>query len=80
MAVSGRVGTNGYRQGGATRRQFAVYLQRLGAYDGANLDGGNSTTLLVRRSLTGGFTRMDQPASSWQRPVPNVFTLETVKP
>jgi hypothetical protein len=66
VAVAGPAGT---RMGGATVHQFADYLRRLGAVRAINLDGGTSTTLLVRKSVGGPYVRLDRAATEAQRPV-----------
>ena len=73
VTVSGRATIAGVRYGGATIHQMADYMARLGSYDATNLDGGGSTTMLVR-TPTGKVLRMDRPIGQVQRPVPNVFS------
>ena len=48
-------------------------MARLGAWDATNLDGGGSTTMLVRNTA-GTVVRMDRASWEAQRPVPNVFS------
>jgi hypothetical protein len=66
VAVAGPAGT---RMGGATVHQFADYLRRLGAVKAINLDGGTSTTLLVRKTVGGPYVRLDRATTEAQRPV-----------
>ena len=76
MAVSGRGSGGGSESGGVTIHQEATLMQHLGAVDAVNLDGGTSTTLLVRHHIGGAFVRMDEPPRVAQRHVPNVLTFE----
>jgi exopolysaccharide biosynthesis protein len=73
VTVSGRATVDGVRYGGATIHQMADYMATLGSYDATNLDGGGSTTMLVR-TTAGTVVRMDRSGSEWQRAVPNVFS------
>jgi hypothetical protein len=73
VTVSGRATVNGVRYGGATIHQMADYMATLGSYDATNLDGGGSTTMLVR-TTAGTVVRMDRSGSEAQRAVPNVFS------
>jgi hypothetical protein len=68
---------NGYRIGGLGLAQEANVALALGFVDASELDGGGSTTAMVRRS-DGNWDRVDDPDSLWQRPVPN--SLIWVKP
>ncbi len=69
VAVSGRATLAGVRWGGASVHQFADYLRQLGALTAVNLDGGTSTTLLVRKTVGGPLVRLDRSMSEYQRPV-----------
>lgn len=71
VAISGRATVNGVRWGGATNHQAADYLVALGARIATKLDGGTSTTLLVRRTVGGPLLRLDRSASEYQRPTPD---------
>jgi hypothetical protein len=73
VTVSGRATVNGVRYGGATIHQMADYLQKLGAWNATNLDGGGSTTMLARLP-SGTVVRLDRGLSEAQRAVPNVFS------
>ncbi|MEO8106313.1 MAG: phosphodiester glycosidase family protein [Actinomycetes bacterium] len=68
---------NGYRIGGLGLAQEANVAKALGFVEASELDGGGSTTAMVRRS-DGGWDRVDDKDSIWQRPVPNA--LVWVKP
>jgi hypothetical protein len=69
VTVSGRATVDGTRWGGSTVHQFAEILRALGARHATALDGGTSTTLLIRRSVGGPLVRLDRPISEYQRPV-----------
>jgi hypothetical protein len=72
VTVTGRATVDGVRYGGATIHQMADYMATLGSYDATNLDGGGSTTMLVR-TTSGTVARVDRCGCEWQRAVPNVF-------
>ena len=69
VTASGRATVNGTRFGGATVHQFAMLLRQLGARTAINLDGGTSTTLLVRRTVGGPLLRLDRGLTEYMRPV-----------
>jgi len=69
VSASGRATVNGTRFGGATVHQFAVLLHQLGARTAINLDGGTSTTLLVRTTIGGPLMRLDRGLGEVMRPV-----------
>jgi hypothetical protein len=68
---------NGYRIGGLGLAQEANVAIALGFAEASELDGGGSTTALVRRA-DGDWDRVDDPDSLYQRPIPN--SLIWVKP
>lgn len=68
---------SGYRIGGLGLAQEANVAKALGFVEASELDGGGSTTAMVRRS-DGGWDRVDDKDSIWQRPIPNA--LIWVKP
>ncbi len=68
---------NGYRIGGLGLAQEANVAVALGFVEADELDGGGSTTAMVRRS-DGDWDRVDDPDTLWQRPVPN--SMIWVKP
>lgn len=76
MTVSGRATKDGVRWGGATAHQVGDYMKSLGAYEAISLDGGTSTTMVVRYALGGGVYRVDRAAGDSQRAVPNVLAVE----
>lgn len=68
---------NGYRIGGLGLAQEANVAIALGFVEADELDGGGSTTAMVRRA-DGDWDRVDDPDTLYQRPVPN--SLIWVKP
>ncbi|GAA0627411.1 hypothetical protein GCM10009547_33690 [Sporichthya brevicatena] len=62
--------------GGATAHQWGEYMKQLGAVHAVNLDGGTSTTLLVRTKVGGPLTRLDRSGGSFQRAVPDALTFQ----
>lgn len=58
---------------GYTMRELALTMRRLGAEDALNLDGGGSTTMVVRRN--GRLQLVNSPSSGWQRKVPNGISI-----
>jgi len=73
VTVSGRAVVDGTLWGGATHHQMPYYLKQLGAVEAVSLDGGGSTTMLVRSSLAGSPYRVDRP-TSYQRAVPTALS------
>ena len=69
VTVSGRALLNGVRWGGGTMHHMAAYMAALGADVAVGLDGGTSTTLLVRRSVGGPWVRLDRSITDYERPV-----------
>jgi hypothetical protein len=59
---------NGFRVGGSTAHQLAEIAQQLGATDAVRVDGGGSTTMIIK--LKNALQRLDLPAESWYRPIP----------
>jgi hypothetical protein len=74
VTVSGRLSSSDDRYAGASVRQFAEYLRRLGAVTAANLDCGTSTELLVRTRVGGPFVRLDRSMRQYERPITDVMT------
>lgn len=74
-AVSGRSNKNHMRSGGASVSQWAEYLLHLGAVNAVNLDGGTSTTLLVRRQIGGPLRRLDRDPKDSQARVADSLTF-----
>jgi exopolysaccharide biosynthesis protein len=72
VTVSGRAVVNGVMYGGATHHQMPTYLRQLGAVRAVGLDGGGSTTMYVRSTLSGSPYRVDRPSTSL-RPVPTAL-------
>lgn len=71
VAIAGRGTVNGTRWGGASDHQAADYMLRLGARIAIKLDGGTSTTMLVRRTVGGPLVRIDRSGTEYQRPTPD---------
>lgn len=65
----------GYRQGGSTTSQMAMWLMSLGATDAVLLDGGGSTTMQINKPDF-GWQRFDLPDSSWWRELANAFSID----
>ncbi len=74
-AVSGRSNKNHRRSGGASAHQWGEYLLHLGAVNAINLDGGSSTTLLVRRQVGGPLRRLDRDDKDSQARVADSLTF-----
>ncbi|WP_030612173.1 phosphodiester glycosidase family protein [Streptomyces sclerotialus] len=62
-------GTKG--NAGLTIGELAWLMQRLGARDAVNLDGGGSSTLVLRDPGSGTATVRNHPSGGAERPVPN---------
>ena len=62
-----------YRTGGSTLHEVGVWMKGLGATNAVVLDGGGSTVLMVPGSK--GPVRVDLPANSYRRWVPNSVSL-----
>lgn len=71
-AVAGRPNA---AAGGATAHQWGEYMKQLGAVHAVNLDGGSSTTLLVRNRVGGPLIRLDR-SGGYQRSVPDALTFQ----
>ena len=59
---------NGFRVGGSTAHQLAEIAQQLGASDAVRVDGGGSTTMIMK--YKNALQRLDLPAEAWYRPIP----------
>lgn len=68
---------NGMRIGGLGLAHEANVAKALGFVEASELDGGGSTTAVIRRA-DGNWDRVDGPDGIWQRPIPN--SLIWVKP
>jgi hypothetical protein len=64
VTVSGRAVVNGVMYGGATHHQMPTYLRQLGADKAVGLDGGGSTTMYVRSTVSGSPYRVDRPSNA----------------
>jgi hypothetical protein len=68
---------DGRRKGsvGMTLHELARLMRKLGTVDALNLDGGGSTTMVVRRKI------VNEPSSGWERSVSSaVLILDGVDP
>ncbi len=77
VTISGRATVNGTRWGGSTVHQFAEIMKGLGARHATALDGGTSTTLLIRRSVGGALVRLDRSISEYERPVVDALVFRS---
>ncbi len=59
---------------GANLHDTAVWLARFGAWDGCNLDGGGSSTLVMDNGR-GGYRLLNYPSSGRERPVGNLLGI-----
>jgi len=66
----------GYRQGGSTSSQMALWLMSLGATDAVLLDGGGSTTMQINKPDV-GWQRFDLPDEAWWRELSNAFSIDS---
>ena len=76
VAIGGREFDGDLRTGGATVHQAAAYLRQLGAVTAVAFDGGNSTTLLVRKKPGGPLIRLDRSGSDYQRPITDAVAFD----
>ncbi len=76
MIVAAVAGRPNAAAGGATAHQWGEYMKQLGAVHAVNLDGGSSTTLLVRERVGGPLIRLDRSAIGFQRSVPDALTFQ----
>jgi exopolysaccharide biosynthesis protein len=60
---------------GMTGEELASELLRLGCFTAINLDGGGSTTLVMRDPTSGECKVINQPAANAQRPVADVVGI-----
>ena len=80
VTIQGKYDQWGVRWGGATVHQAADYLISLGADTAVALDGGGSTTMLVRTKLGGTPIHIDRSnPRDTQRPVVNVIGIVPIK-
>jgi hypothetical protein len=74
VTVNGRGSRSPVYRYGATYRQVTEAVRGLGATDAVMLDGGGSTTMALR-GKDGRVRRVDAPAGTPQRPVPDGLVL-----
>ncbi len=65
---------------GMTYAEVAGELLRLGCSSGLNLDGGGSTTLVIRDAATGRRRVLNTPSGGHERPVANVLGVRSRPP
>lgn len=75
LVVAAVAGRPSAAAGGATAHQWGEYMKQLGAVHAVNLDGGSSTTLLVRTRVGGPLIRLDR-SGGFQRSVPDALTFQ----
>jgi len=66
----------GFRQGGSTADQIGHWLQSLGATDAILLDGGGSTTMVIKNPAS-SWQRFDIPDSGWYRDLASGYSFLT---
>lgn len=71
LSVDGRQA----HSGGVTLTELALMMDRLGAHNALNLDGGGSTTLLARQPGAASPTVVNSPADGEEREVPNGLAI-----
>ena len=64
---------------GVTLSQLSDILKEAGAYHGANLDGGGSTTMAVKSPYTNSYEVANTPSDNYLRPVINAVGIVPVK-
>ena len=65
---------------GLTLSELAELMRSLGAWNALNLDGGGSSSAVVRDPFTGEVILANRPSGASQRPVPYVVGVQTVLP
>jgi exopolysaccharide biosynthesis protein len=60
---------------GMSGAELAVEMQRLGCWDAINLDGGGSTTLLIRNPQTSQLQLINQPSDGRERAVSDALGI-----
>jgi hypothetical protein len=68
-------GENSAAEGGSTLPNMEYYLRALHAYNADAMDGGFSSTLVVRKKAGGAVSRVDRPGAA-QRHVPNYLAFD----
>jgi exopolysaccharide biosynthesis protein len=81
VTVQGKYQRWGVRWGGATVHQAADYMLSLGADTAICLDGGGSTTMVIRTKVAGTPVHIDRSnPKDGQRPVVNVIGIVPMTP
>ncbi len=63
---------------GASLYEMGEFMRRLGCWDAMNLDGGGSTTLVLRHPTTGAATIVNTPSGASQRVVGNHIGVQAL--
>jgi exopolysaccharide biosynthesis protein len=72
LVVDGR---DADRSVGMSYSELSQQMLKLGAYHAINLDGGGSTTLVMRDPSNGELHVLNQPSDHRERPVANVLGI-----
>lgn len=65
---------------GLTLSELAALMRSLGAWNALNLDGGGSSSAVVRSPFSGEVVLANRPSGTSQRPVPYVVGVQAVLP
>ncbi len=65
---------------GLTLNELAELMRSLGAWNALNLDGGGSSSAVVRDPFSGEVVLANRPSGASQRPVPYVVGVQAVSP
>ena len=65
---------------GLTLNELAELMRSLGAWNALNLDGGGSSSAVVRDPFSGEVVLANRPSGASQRPVPYVVGVQAVPP
>jgi len=65
---------------GLTLNELAELMRSLGAWNALNLDGGGSSSAVVRDPFSGEVVLANRPSGALQRPVPYVVGVQAVPP
>jgi exopolysaccharide biosynthesis protein len=75
LAVDGRSSS----AAGMTESELASYMQKLGAWNAINLDGGGSTEMLARRLGESALSIANTPSGSVERRISNAIAATSLK-
>ncbi len=65
---------------GLTLSELAALMRSLGAWNALNLDGGGSSSAVVRSPFSGEVVLANRPSGATQRPVPYVVGVQAILP